>query len=96
MANYNTFVVVDCASRKSILATSSARKANAMLRVGTRIDVWNGNQKVETIYAAESKRESGGTMAPYIELEREYIRNKQKRAEQRNSLRRQKRGICCG
>ena len=79
MANYNTFMVVDCKSRKSILTTSSARKSNRLLQTGFRIDVWNNNEKVETIYAKDRT-----PMKPYIEAEREYIRQKQARAEERN------------
>ena len=39
MANYNTFIVVNCNSRKSILTTSSARKSNKLLAKGFRVDV---------------------------------------------------------
>ena len=79
MANYNTFMVVDCRSRKSILTTSSARKSAKLLQTGYRIDVWNDNQIVETIYAKDRT-----PMKPYIEAEKEYIRQKQARAEERN------------
>ena len=84
MANYNTFIVVDCNSKKSILTTSSARKATKLLQTGTRIDVWNNNEKVTTIYAKDRT-----PMKPYIEAEREYIRKKQARAEERNKRRKQ-------
>lgn len=87
MANYNTFIVVDCNSRKSILTTSSARKANKLLQTGFRIEVWNNNAKVETIYESD-KRKEANPMAPYIALEKEYIREKQARAEERNKKRR--------
>ena len=83
MANYNTFIVVDCKSKKSILTTSSARKSAKLLQTGVRIDVWNNNQKVETVYASDRS-----PMKPYIEAEREYIRQKQERAEARNKRRR--------
>lgn len=86
MANYNTFIVVDCNSRKSILTTSSARKSNALLQTGFRIDVWNNNEKICTIY--EKTRE---LMKPYIQSEKEYIRQKQARAEERNRARKRKR-----
>ena len=79
MANYNTFIVVDCKSKKSILTTSSARKSAKLLQTGVRIDVWNNNEKVETVYAKDRS-----PMKPYIEAEREYIRQKQARAEERN------------
>lgn len=88
MANYNTFIVVDCNSRKNILTTSSARKANGMLATGCRIDVWNNNDKVCSIY--QKTRE---LMKPYIEAEREYIRQKQARSEARNKARKRKREL---
>lgn len=88
MANYNTFIVVDCNSRKSILTTSSARKANGELAKGFRVDVWNNNEKVLTVY--QKTRE---LMKPYIEAEREYIRQKQARAEARNKARKRKREL---
>jgi hypothetical protein len=86
MANYNTFIVVDCNSRKSILTTSSARKANGMLATRYRVDVWNNNEKVLTVYQKTKE-----LMKPYIEAEREYIRQKQARAEERNKARKRKR-----
>ena len=85
MANYNTFIVVDCKSRKSILTTSSARKSNKLLTKGVRIDVWNNNEKICTIY--ETTRE---LMMPYIHAEKEYIKQKQLRAEARNKARKSK------
>ena len=72
MAVYNTFVVVDCKKRKPILVTSSARKASTLLKSGIRIEVWNENKKVETLYECLKKRE-GNPMIPYITLEREYM-----------------------
>ena len=88
MANYNTFIVVNCNSRKSILTTSSARKSNKLLAKGFRVDVWNDNTKVCTIY--EKTRE---LMKPYIQTEKEYIRQKQARAEARNKARKRKREL---
>ena len=87
MANYNTFVVVDCKSRKSILTTSSARKASACLRTGVRVEVWNSNNLVETIYERDKNKENS-PLGPYIELEKEYHRKKQMAAERRNMKRR--------
>lgn len=84
MANYNTFIVVDCNSRKSILTTSSARKAKAELKVGIRIDVWNNNEKMETIYSKHPEK-----MKPYVIAEKEYIRKKQSQAEARNRRKKQ-------
>ena len=85
MANYNTFIVVDCRSRKSILTTSSARKAYKLLSTGYRIDIWNNNNKIETVY--ERHKKNGNPLRVYIDLEKEYIRKKQARAEARNKLR---------
>ena len=89
MANYNTFVVVDCKSKKSILTTSSARKANSCLQTGFRVEVWNNNCLVEKIYERDKKKEQN-PMGPYIEMEKEYHRQKQKRAEHRNRKRRKR------
>ena len=83
MANYNTFLVVDCRTRKPVLVTSSARKANAWLRTGFRIEVWNENTIVEKIRQADRRKEAE-PMQPYIDAEREYIRAKQAKAERRN------------
>ena len=52
MANYNTFIVVDCNSRKSILTTSSARKANGMLATGYRLE----QQQQGSLYLPKNKR----------------------------------------
>ena len=81
---YNTFVVIDCKSRRNLEVTSSARKANSMLRTGVKIEVWNCNGLVETIHAREREARP---MQPYINAEREYIGEQQRRAEQRNKAR---------
>lgn len=77
--SYNTFVVVDCKKRKPVLVTSSARKAKDQLRTGIRVEVWNCNCLVETIYAHD-----GAFIAPYIQAEREFIGKRQRAAEARN------------
>lgn len=82
---YNTFVVVNCRTRKIELVTSSARKAEAMRRTGYRIDVWNCNALVERIHAKEKER---FPMAPYIDAEREFISRRQQNREARNARRR--------
>ena len=91
MANYNTFVVVDCKSRNILLVTSSARLASTHLKKGIRIEVWNWNRLTEKIYEHTKRREKY-PLAPYIELEKEHIRRKQTRAEQRNLRKKQKLG----
>ena len=79
MANYNTFIVVDSKSRKSILTTSSARKAKRLLEVGKKIEVWNDNSKVDTVYYNQEIK-----MKPFVSAEKDYIRKKQRQAELRN------------
>lgn len=91
MANYNTFVVVDCKARKIVMVTSSARRANFLLTKGIRVEVWNNNKIVEKIYEHDKIREKH-PLGPYIQLERDYIRNKQANAERRNSKARLKMG----
>ena len=85
MANYNTFVIVDCKSKKSILTTSSARKAKQKLFTGRRIEVWNDNVKTKIVYSRNKD-----DINPYIRLEKEYIGQKQRAAEQRNKARRER------
>lgn len=86
MANYNTFVVVNCKTRKPIVTTSSARKAYKELQTGIRVEVWNNNVLIEKIYESDKTRE-GNPMKPYIDMEKEYIRKKQEMAEKRNKRR---------
>lgn len=86
MANYNTFLVIDCNARRPILTTSSARKAKKELRTGVRIEVWNDNQLIEKIYESD-KQKGADPLAYYVALEREYIAQKQKRSEERNRRR---------
>ena len=85
MADYNTFTVVDCKTKKALLTTSSARKAGAELVKGKRIDVWNQNEKVNVVYDKTHEK-----MKPYISAEKEYIRAKQAAAEERNARRKRK------
>ena len=84
MAKYNTFLLVDTKTRRPLLVTSSARKAKGELWKGRRVEVWNENAKVRTIYARQSD-----LMDIYIATEKEYISMKQLAAEARNI----KRGI---
>lgn len=86
MANYNTFVVVNCKTRKPVITTSSARKAYTELQTGIRIEVWNNNILIERIYESDKHRE-GNPMKPYIDMEKEYIRKKQELATLRNQRR---------
>jgi transposase len=79
----NTFVVVDCKKRKSIMVTQSARKAKLELDIGTKIEIWKDGVLIEIIYARASK-----SIDKYVSLEKKYIREKQAKAEQRNKRQR--------
>lgn len=77
---YNTFIVQDCKSGKVLVVTSSARKARDMFGKGKRIEVWNCNKRVERITV---KTREKNPMQPYVEAEREHIREKQARNTRR-------------
>lgn len=82
MAKYNTFVVYDCKRRKNLLVTSSARKAKGELHVGVKVEVWNENTYIETVYARTMRG-----LDRYISEEKQYIAKKQAKAELRNKRR---------
>lgn len=82
MAKYNTFVVYDCKKRKNLLVTSSARKAKGELHVGVKVEVWNENTYIETVYARTMRG-----LDRYISEEKQYIAKKQAKAELRNKRR---------
>jgi hypothetical protein len=84
MAKYNTFVVHSTKSGRVLLVTSSARKVQRLpLAVGLRVEVWNENEKVETIYFRTREK-----LKQYTAAEKAYIRARQEAAEKRNTLRR--------
>ena len=83
MANYNTFIAQQTKGGKTILVTSSARKVKSLLNPGVRVEVWSENKKVETVYTKTS-----ALLEKYIQSEKQYIKEKQARAEHRNKLRR--------
>ena len=83
MANYNTFIAQETKGGKTVIVTSSARKVKSLLAPGVRVEVWSENKKVETVYTKTSS-----LLEKYIQSEKQYIREKQARAEQRNKLRR--------
>ena len=82
MAKYSTFLAISTAG-KPLLVTSSARKAQRMLRPGVRVEVWTENEKALTVY-----HKTRQLLTAYIEAERGYIRAKQQAAEERNRRRR--------
>lgn len=84
MAAYNTFLIMSTKGTP-LLVTSSARKARHLLEPGVRIEVWSANVKKATIYTR-----SEHLLGPYVAAEKEYIRQKQAAAEQRNRKRRRK------
>lgn len=85
MANYNTFSLVDTKSRKNRLITSSARKCKRAFAKGYKIEVWNANSCIEVIY-----NRNIADFGKYIKAEKEYIANKQRKAEARNRKRKQR------
>ena len=90
MANYNTFAVVESKHGKILLITSSARKANKLLCVGNRIEVWNNNEKIAS-YTSKAKH----MMHQFIKEEKNYIRLKQEKATKRNALAsRKEKNVC--
>ena len=80
MAKYNTYLVCLCKSGRSILVTSSARKAVRMLEKGKRIEVWNENTRLRVVH--QKTREQ---MKVYIRQEQDYLFAKQMAAERRNN-----------
>ena len=85
MANYNTFVAQETKGGKTMLVTSSARKVKHILAAGVRVEVWCENKRTETIYT-----KTIALLDKYIEAERQYIREKQAKAEKRNKARRER------
>lgn len=85
MAAYNTFGLVDTKTRKILLITSSARKCKKAFVKGYKIEVWSGNALVNTIYSRNL-----ADIDEYIRMEKQYIANKQRKAEARNKRRKKK------
>ena len=85
MANYNTFIAQETKGGKTMLVTSSARKVKQLLSPGIRIEVWSENRKTEIIYTKTCR-----LLDKYVEAERQYIREKQAKAEKRNKARRER------
>lgn len=86
MANYNTFGLIDTKTRKILLITSSARKCKKAFVKGCRIEVWNGNTLAKTIY-----NKNLSEIDKYIKVEKQYIAERQRKAEMRNKKRKMKR-----
>lgn len=84
------FIVMDCKKRKPIFVTQSACKAVDVLKnakSGLRVEVWNNNALVIRAYCKELHK-----LDTYVKYEKQYIGMKQKRAEERNKLRRSRYG----
>lgn len=79
---YNTFVVLDCKTRKILLVTSSARKALKLLEKGKKIEIWSDNELQDVVYIKYSFK-----MVEYVSFEKEFIKMKQLKAEARNRKR---------
>lgn len=82
MAMTNTFVVIDCKQRKTVLATPSARKAQSVLCKGLKVEVWIDNIHIETIYSRQMEK-----FKPFTLQEKQWIARKQRKAEERNKRR---------
>lgn len=80
---YPSFVVMDTNKRKNVLVTHSARKAAAALEKGRRIEIWRDGKMLMKVLSYEE-----GLMRDYIEDEKRYIAEKQRRNEERNARRR--------
>ena len=87
MANYNTFCLIDTKTKKPLLVTSSARKCKKAFVKGCRIEVWNKNTLVNKIY-----NKTLYEVDKYIQLEKQYIAEKQRKAEARNKRRKNRKG----
>lgn len=84
MANYNTFILIDTKAHRIGLVTSSARQISKQLCKGLKVEVWNENRHIETIYFKDSDK-----LTKYRQAEKEYIRQRQERSMMRNAKRRQ-------
>jgi hypothetical protein len=81
--SYYAFVLCRCKDGKVQYFTNSARKARNLLEPGLRIEVWNDMGKSESIRAGEKNK-----LNRYVTLEKEYIKEKQRKAEEKNRRRR--------
>ena len=84
---YNSFIVVDCKKRKTVMVTNSARKTWPLLQKGFRVEVWNSGCIVEKIYSNEKQ-----FLYTYVSMEKEYIGQKQRNHEERNKKRKMMKG----
>lgn len=85
MAKYNTFVLIGTKSRRVLLVTSSARKARDGMVDRVKCEIWNENERVQTIYCKDGLN----PFLPFVADEKNYIREKQAERERKNRLRRQ-------
>lgn len=79
------FVIINCKQRKVVGVINSARKAKGFIGKGVKIEVWENNICIETIYAKQCKK-----FDRFISQEKAYIGWKQKQAEKRNKRRKGK------
>lgn len=81
----NAFVVINCKQRKIILTTLSARKAQDTLKKGLKVEIWIDNIHFDTIYSRQIEK-----FKPFTLQEKQWIGKKQKAAERRNRMRKQR------
>ncbi len=76
----NIFVVISYKDHKTLLVTKSAKKAKEKFYRGTKLEVWGDDGiLIETIYLKTFER-----IYDYIRLQKQYIGEKQTKAERRN------------
>lgn len=75
-----TFVLAASKQQRNVYVTQSAKEAAVRLSApGLRLEVWRNGDLVERIYYKDR-----GPLQKYLEAERAYIAEKQRRHEQRN------------
>ena len=82
MAKYYTFAVIDYKKSCNVLVTSSARKAKKILKSGLKTEIWNENSLIDVVYTRTKEK-----LNEYVQNEKDYIKARQKRAEERNKRR---------
>lgn len=80
----NLYIVEETKTNKTVLVTLSARKAKKLLGKGRRIDVWCDGERCKRVHL-----KTASDFDVYISLEKDYIREKQARAEERNRMKRE-------
>lgn len=75
----NIFILINTKNNKILKVDTSARRTLYDLEPGKRIEVYKRGELQEKIYTKTREK-----MKPYVQLEKEFIGRKQKKAEERN------------